>query len=133
MRRLVLAVTVALGACGGGEPAAVGLRLSGLTAAEVGSIQVLVLGGDEATCSRALAPMHPLDDPELELVGHALFVFDGTAKRLGAPADRALAFYAESFMAADGKRPRNGRGCAETTLGAGRSTGVTITITAATP
>ncbi len=116
-----------LAGCGEAETA-IALRMSGLMASDVGSVQVLVLGG--ATCERVLLPMEPLDDPELELVAHALFVADGTTKRLTAPADRALVFYADAFKSPDGKRPRVGRGCAETTLSSGRSTGVAITITA---
>ncbi len=106
---------------------------SGLQASDVGSVEILVLGGDQATCVRALEPVSPLDDPELEVVRHALFTVDGTAKHLtGIPADRHLVFYAEAFQSPDGQRPRIGRGCAEQTLASGKSAGVSITITAST-
>jgi hypothetical protein len=115
--RTVESVTMALGAAGGLNPA------------DVRSVEVLVLGGDRATCTRALQPQNPLDDPELDVLRHALFTVDGSAKHLsGIPADRHLVFYVEAFMSPDGQRPRIGRGCAEDTLAAGKSSGVSIEI-----
>jgi hypothetical protein len=123
-------------AAGCGADATVGevqmaLGGSGLQVSDVGSVEILVLGGDRATCMRALQPQSPLDDPELEIVRHALFTVDGTPKHLtGIPADRPLVFYAEAFKSPDGHRPRIGRGCTEDTLASGKSAGVSITLTA---
>jgi hypothetical protein len=100
-----------------------------LSPGDVGSVLVLVLGGERATCDRVRATMDPLDDPELEILRHALFTADGTAKRLSVPADVPLVFYAQAFRSPDGKRPAIGTGCVETTLPAGKSTGVSIIIT----
>jgi hypothetical protein len=133
MRALALAIVAATFGAGCGGDAAVGeMRLAltgGLSAADIGSVEVLVLGGPSATCARALAPQSPLDDPELTVVAHALFTFDGTAKHLAVPADEALVFYAEAFHSPDGERPRIGRGCAEGELAGGHSGGVTIDLT----
>ena len=131
----LLALLVGAAGCGGEstvEPVRLALDTSsGLAPGDVGSVEILVLGGDRATCARALQPMSPLDDPELEVVRHALFTVDGTAKHLtGIPADRHLVFYAEAFRSANGQRPRVGRGCAEQTLSSGKSAGVSITLTA---
>jgi hypothetical protein len=105
---------------------------SGLTASQVGSVEILVIGGASPTCMRTLAPHSPLDDPELEILMHALFTVDGSSKRLtGVPADRPLVFYAEAFQSPDGARPRIGRGCTEATLGEGQSAGISIVLTAA--
>src|SRR5262249_32560902 len=43
---------------------------SGLSASQVGSVEILVIGGDGPTCKRALSPHSPLDDPELEVFMH---------------------------------------------------------------
>jgi len=105
---------------------------SGLDPSEVKSVEVLVLGGDHATCDRALLPASPLDDPELMVLRHALFAVDGSAKHLGGvPAGQHLVFYAEAYKTPDGQRPYIGRGCAEGELTAGASEGVSITLTAA--
>jgi hypothetical protein len=105
---------------------------SGLDPARVKSVEVLVLGGDSASCARALQPASPLDDPELTVLKHALFAVDGSAKHLGGvPAGQHLVFYAEAFESPDGVRPYIGRGCAEGELTAGASQGVSITLTAA--
>jgi hypothetical protein len=105
---------------------------SGLEASQVGSVEILVIDGPTATCMRVLQPHSPLDDPELEIVAHALFTLDGTAKHLaGIPADRHLVFYAEAFQSPDGARPRIGRGCSEGQLAAGSSAAVSIVLTAA--
>jgi hypothetical protein len=100
----------------------------GLSPSDVGSVMVLVLGN--ATCARTLQPPSPLDDPDVQVVAHALFTADGAAKHLSLPADRPLAFYVEAYRSADGSGARIGRGCAEATLAAGKSSGVSITITA---
>jgi hypothetical protein len=100
----------------------------GLSPADVGSVLVLVLGN--AGCARALQAPSPLDDPELQVLAHALFAADGAAKHLSLPADRPLAFYVEAYRSMDGSGGHIGRGCAEATLAAGRSSGVSITITA---
>jgi hypothetical protein len=98
----------------------------------VQSVEVLVLGGDAATCARALRPASPLDDSELMVIRHALFAVDGSAKHLsGVPAGQHLVFYAEAFKTPDGQRPYVGRGCAESELHAGAAEGVAITLTAA--
>lgn len=135
MRRLLLVTLLAAG-CGAGEAAVTGMQLalgsSGLTASDVQSVEVLVLGGPKATCAHALTPHHPLDDPELAVVRHALFTVDGTARKLtGIPAGEPLAFYVDAFGTPDGRRPRVGRGCSENTLEEGKSTGVSITLEAA--
>lgn len=119
--RALLVPTLLLAACGGARDDAVvraTMALSGasLDAASVRSIGLTVLGGDGASCPRALALSHPIDDPALEIVAHALFVLDGAPKSLRVPSGRALVFYAEAFRTADGERPRLGRGCAEATL-----------------
>lgn len=124
-------------ACGDGAAPVTSVHMtmsqaSGLSAADVGSVEILVLGGDRATCARALQPHSPLDDPELAVLLHALFTVDGTAKHLaGVPADRHLVFYAEAFKSPSGQRPRVGRGCAEGQLAAGSSSGISIVLTAA--
>ena len=133
MRPMLLALLFST-ACGGGATvSSMQLALapgSGLAPGDVGSVEILVLGGARPTCARALAPASPLDDPELEVVRHALFTVDGTAKHLtGIPAGEPLVFYAEAFQSPDGKRPRVGRGCAAATLAAGKSAGVSITLT----
>jgi hypothetical protein len=126
-----LAILVVLGGCGGGQVVSAEMALAGLQPANVGSAEVLVLGGPLATCARALEPPSPLDDPELDVVRHALFAVDGTPKHLTAiPAGERLCFYAETYQSTDGSGPRNGRGCAEAALAAGQSSGVSITITA---
>jgi hypothetical protein len=134
MRWLCTFALVLLGCGGAPTVAAVQMALgadSGLSAADVGSVEILVLGGDRATCERALEPQSPLDDPELEVLRHALFTVDGTAKHLAdIPADQHLVFYAEAFRSPDGVRPRVGRGCTEATLAAGKSSGVSLVITA---
>jgi hypothetical protein len=133
-----LALTLLVG-CGGSSEgiSSVSMALwtsSGLDPANVQSVEVLVLGGNAATCARALQPVSPLDDPELTVVRHALFAVDGSAKHLGGvPAGQHLVFYAEAFKTPDGQRPYVGRGCAEGELHAGASEGVSITLTAATP
>jgi hypothetical protein len=138
MRKLLLVAALGCFAagCGGVESVStVQMALdtaSGLTPADVGSVQILVLGGERATCERALAPVSPLDDPELEVLRHALFTVDGSAKHLtGVPAGRPLVFYADAFKSPDGAPPRTGRGCAEGMLAAGASSGISITLTAA--
>jgi hypothetical protein len=97
---------------------------------DVGSVVLLVLEGDKASCKRALEPASPLDDPELDVVRHALFTVDGAAKHLSLPADRPLVFYVEAYRSADGSGNRVGRGCSEATLDAGKSSGVSIVISA---
>ena len=102
----------------------------GLAPSDVGSVVLLVLDGPRASCMRALEPPSPLDDPELEVVSHALFTVDGTAKHLTLPAERKLVFYVDAFNSPDGRPPHVGRGCSEATLAADRSSGVAITISA---
>jgi hypothetical protein len=124
--------------CGAGPEAAsasMGLTTSGLSESDIAAIEVLVLDGDGASCTRALRGGSPLDDPGLELVAHALFTVDGTAKHLSIPAGRRLVFYAEAFASAGvgpgaPGRTRIGRGCVEQSLAAGASSGVMITISA---
>lgn len=130
MGRLVLLALLA-GACGqvGVEEFPLRIETRALGPGDVGSVLVLVLGGERATCDRVRATMDPLDDPELEVLRHALFTADGTAKRLNVPADVPLVFYAQAFRPADGRRPAIGTGCVETTLPSGKSTGVNIVIT----
>jgi hypothetical protein len=127
MRALPLVCLLA--ACGPVEPGVpVALRAS-LSAGQVRSALVLVLAGDGATCDRALRLASPLDDPELDVVAHALYVVDGTVKRLGGlPADTRLTFYGEAFDNPEGRRPLIGRGCTEVTLPAGRAEGVTLVL-----
>lgn len=137
MRTLALVPLLALFACGGGDGELAPVRMAldtaaGLQPGDIGSVEILVLGGARATCERAFEPEHPLDDPELDVLRHALFVVDGMPKQLGGiPANRALVFYAEGFRSPTGKRPRIARGCTEGTLAAGQSSGVTITLSAA--
>ncbi len=123
------------GGCGAQAPVAeTSMALGtgdGLQPSDVGSVLVLVLG--DATCARALQPVSPLDDPELEVLSHALFTADGAAKHLSLPADRQLVFYVEAYRSMDGSGAHIGRGCAEATLTAGKSSGVSITITADPP
>lgn len=137
MRRAMCLLLLLAGCGGAGPVSAVQMELgtaSGLTAADVGSVQILVLGGERATCERALQPVSPLDNPELTVVRHALFTVDGSAKHLtGVPAGEHLVFYADAFRSTDGSPPRTGRGCAEGTLVAGSSRGIAITLTAASP
>jgi hypothetical protein len=117
--------------CGGELPVAetaVALHTEGLQASDLGSVLLLVLGN--ASCAHALLGPTPLDDPEIEVVRHALFPADGAAKHLAIPAGRLLAFYAEGYASGDGSGVRLGRGCTEATLQEGKSTGVTITISA---
>jgi len=134
-RALAIAAMIFGAGCGGASPPTM-LHMtmdasSGLQASQVGSVEVLVIGGPRATCMRALQPQSPLDDPELEILMHALFTVDGSAKHLtGVPADRLLVFYAEAFHGMNGERPRIGRGCAEGQLAAGSSSGISIVITA---
>jgi hypothetical protein len=132
MKRLWIALAFA--GCAA-EDAVVAARMqldaaSGLDPADVRSVVVMVLAGPQANCKRALTANSPLDDPELEIVRHALFHVDGTAKHLSIPAGRKLAFYLDAYRSEDGTGSRIGRGCAEAELEAGRSTGVTITISA---
>jgi hypothetical protein len=120
--------------CSGELPVAetsMSLGTAGLSPSDLGSVMVLVLGN--GTCARALLPPSPLDDPELEVLRHALFTVDGAAKHLSIPAERKLVFYVEAYRSADGSGPRLGRGCAEATLQSGSSTGVSITISADSP
>src|SRR5262249_40388329 len=123
------------GGCGGTSIEGMSVALSagsGLDPADVQSVQVLVLGGDRATCDRALQPHSPLDDPELVVVRHALFTVDGAAKRLsGIPAGEPLVFYVDAFKSPDGSRPRVGRGCTEATIDAGQSAMISITLQSA--
>jgi hypothetical protein len=135
MMKRALAAAVFLVGCGGtSPPTSVHMTMdpsSGLQASQVGSVEVLVIGGARATCMRALQPQSPLDDPELEILTHALFTVDGSAKHLsGVPADRHLVFYAEAFHGTSGQRPRIGRGCSEGQLAAGSSSGISIVLTA---
>jgi hypothetical protein len=127
-------LTLALFGCSGGGPVAeTRMELStagGLGASSVGSVMVLVLTGAHASCDAALAPPSPLDDADLQVVQHALFTVDGTAKHLSIPAGEELVFYAEAFASSDGSGARIGRGCAEAKLSAGESAGVPITLTA---
>jgi hypothetical protein len=118
--------------CGGAavEERALRLETHGLAPADVGSVLVLVIGGERATCARARAAPSPLDDPELEVLRHALFTSDGTSKKLAVPAEVPLVFYGEAYKAPDGQRPPVGHGCVETTLPAGKATGVSLIITA---
>jgi hypothetical protein len=127
----VLALSLWLCACGAEVPigeTSMSLGTDGLSPSDVGSVMVLVLGN--AGCTRALQPATPLDDPDFEVLAHALFAADGAAKHLSLPAGRPLAFYVEAYKSQDGSGARIGRGCAEATLQAGKSSGVSITITA---
>ena len=45
--------------------------------------------------------------------------------------DATAQFYVDAFGTPDGRRPRVGRGCTESTLQAGKSEGVSITLEAA--
>ena len=132
MRHAALALAFSFAACGGAAgdvaSATMGLQTTGLAPTDVGAVEVLVLDGHGAGCARALTGGSPLDDPGLEVVAHALFTVDGTAKHLSIPANRPLLFYAEAFKSALAPRTRVGRGCVQQTLGAGASTGVMITI-----
>lgn len=132
MRRALLALALAWAGCAGAggdvASATMALSTSGLSPADVGAVEVLVLGGAGASCARALAAGSPLDDPGLEVVAHALFTVDGTAKHLSIPANRPLLFYAEAYRSTVAPRTRVGRGCVQQTLGAGASTGVMIAI-----
>jgi hypothetical protein len=131
--RPVLLCILAMG-CGSDLPATetqMSLHTAGsLGMGDVGSVVLLVLAGNKATCKRALEPASPLDDPELDVVRHALFTVDGAAKHLSLPADRKLVFYVEAYRSQDGSGNRVGRGCTEATLDADKSSGVSITITA---
>ena len=133
MRRHALALGLLLAAgCGAGDDVAaamMALAPSGLAPDAVGAVEVLVLDGGDASCVHALALPSPLDDSSVEVVAHALFTVDGTAKHLTIPAGRTLVFYADAYPSLD-DRTRIGRGCAEASLHAGRSTGVTIPIAA---
>lgn len=137
MRRGALAVVALLVVAGCGEVSSFEeMRFaldhgSGLHAGDVGSVAVLVLGGAQATCDRAEQPHSPLDDPELQVLVHALFLVDGGPKHLSIPSGQHLVFYVDAYRSADGRRPRVGRGCAEGTLQPGQSTGVSITLLAA--
>jgi hypothetical protein len=130
-----LAVALFMCGCGGGsDVASAQMALetdSGLQPGDVAAVEILVLdsqGGPGATCARALAGATPLDDPTLQVVAHALFTVDGTAKHLSIPANRHLVFYAEAFHSTAPNRTRIGRGCAEQSLAAGASTSVMITL-----
>jgi len=125
-------LTVMLLGCGGGVPLAetrMELSTADLGGQSIGSVMVLVLGGAHASCDAALAPPTPLDDADLQVIEHALFTIDGTAKHLSIPAGEELVFYAEAFASSDGSGARLGRGCAEAKLSAGESAGVPITLT----
>ena len=110
MKSLLLAsFSLPLVACYAGERAATGECPAGETCSDatprglsfVGNhlINDLLLSGPRASCMRALQPESPLDDPELEVVRHALFTVDGAAKHLsGIPAGDPLVFYAEAFQ-----------------------------------
>ena len=118
--------------CGSGDDvasAAMALSPEGLGPNAVGAVEVLVLDGSGASCTRALAVAEPLDDAGLDVVAHALFTIDGTAKHIRIPSGRTLVFYADAYRSAD-DRTRIGRGCAEAKLRAGSSSGVTIPIIA---
>jgi hypothetical protein len=130
--RTIFSILLLIGCSGGGPVAETRMELStaGLGGSSVGSVMVLVLSGAHATCDAALAPPSPLDDADLQVVQHALFAVDGTAKHLSIPADEELVFYAEAFASSDGSGTRIGRGCAEAKLSAGESAGVPITLTA---
>jgi hypothetical protein len=130
MRLLVL---LALAGCAVPDATATRMELhteDGLGASDVGSVVVLVLGGSRASCARALEPASPLDDPELEVVRHALFTVDGSAKHLSIPAGQRLVFYAEAYRSDDGSGARVGRGCSEATIAPGESGGVSIALSA---
>lgn len=126
---------LALAGCGGGTATVSEMQMgidsaSGLTAGQVGSVAVLVLGSTD--CTHVLKPKHPLDDPSMTVLAHALFTVDGSSKRLpGIPAGEPLVFYVDAFDSPDGSRPRVGRGCVETTLTAGQSSGISVVLTAA--
>jgi hypothetical protein len=129
---LLLLLATAAG-CGAADDdlasAAMALSPEGLSPSDVGAVEVLVLDGPGASCMRALASPSPLDDAALDVVAHALFTVDGTAKHLRIPSGRTLVFYADAYRSA-ADRTRIGRGCAEAKLRAGSSAGVTIPITA---
>ena len=134
MRRawwMACALAAACGGAGGGDvgSAQMGLQTGGgLMPGQVGAVEILVLDGAGASCARALQPVSPLDDPKLEVVAHALFTTgDGGPKHLAIPAGRKLVFYAEGY-ANPYNRARVGRGCAEASIEAGKSAGVTILI-----
>jgi hypothetical protein len=138
MRRAIAILALMMApACGGAEPdgvvrATMALSGASLDATNVKSVGVTVVGGAGASCPRALALAHPIDDPTLEIVAHALFVLDGAPGRpppsLRVPSGRPLVFYAEAFRSPDGERPRIGRGCAEATLN-GPHADITVAIT----
>jgi hypothetical protein len=131
MRAFTLAL-LSLAACGG-EPDTVvraTMALSGASLDEttVRSVGVTVAAGDQASCPRVLRTSHPVDDPKLEIVAHALFVMgDSAPASLRVPSGRALVFYAEAYRSPDGERPRLGRGCAEATL-TGAQADISVTI-----
>lgn len=134
--RLLVLVLLGLAAtssgCGSGDDvasAAMALSPEGIGTNTVGAVEVLVLDGSGASCTRALAVTEPLDDAGLDVVAHALFTIDGTAKHVRIPSGRTLVFYADAYRSA-ADRTRIGRGCAEAKLRAGSTTGVNIPITA---
>jgi hypothetical protein len=135
VRLLSLAVALlglAAAGCGSGDDvasAAMALSPEGIGTNTIGAVEVLVLDGSGASCTRALAVAEPLDDAGLDVVAHALFTIDGTAKHIQIPSGRTLVFYADAYRSA-ADRTRIGRGCAEAKLRAGSSSGVTIPITA---
>lgn len=132
MRRAALLALLVAG-CGADDGPVASARMAlgtagGLGASSVGSVLVLVLGGAHASCAEALGPASPLDDPDLDVLRHALFTVDGTAKHLSIPAGRPLVFYAEAYASSDGTPPVVGHGCAEATVAAGASAPIAITL-----
>ncbi|MDB4965286.1 MAG: hypothetical protein JWN44_975 [Myxococcales bacterium] len=130
----VVTMSAALGGCGvsGAEVASARMSLQtsgGLMPTDVGAVEILVLDGEDPTCAHALTPASPLDDPALVVVAHGLFATDTVAKHLSIPAGKKLVFYAEAYSSTK-SRVRLGRGCAEQSLSAGASAGVTILISA---
>lgn len=123
MRWLVALAVCGCAGSGGADVASAAMALTGPN--DVASVEVLVLDGPEATCAHALTGVTPLDDSAWQVVAHALFTVDGTAKHLRIPAGRALVFYAEAYRA---DRSRLGRGCVVQSLAAGASSSVMITI-----
>jgi len=129
MKRVLLCLL--LGACGSTPTSSLslGLTTSQLALSDLGSVLIVVLRGPKG-CETINKLMSPLDDPELEVVAHALYPIDAESKQLKVPANQPLSVYVEAFTGPSGQRPAVGRGCSDV-QGDGDETRITVELSEA--